>query len=61
MLQRFPQLRQITETTRTMWPGWVFLRITPSIISLLDYQQGFGHTELYSVGEDGEGRPPATS
>lgn len=60
MLHRFPQLRQITETTRGMWPGWVFLRITPSIISLLDYQQGFGHTELYSVCEDGNGRLPAT-
>lgn len=27
----------------------VFLKVTPSVISVLDYTKGFGHTELVSV------------
>jgi PPOX class probable F420-dependent enzyme len=26
--------------------GWAFLRITPKVISLIDYTRGFGHTVL---------------
>lgn len=49
MLFRFPQLRQLMQAGHRMWPGAVFVRITPSVFSLLDYEQGFGHTELYQV------------
>lgn len=49
MLFRFPQVRQLLQAGAAMWPGGVFVRITPSVISLLDYEQGFGHTELYQV------------
>lgn len=50
MLFRFPQLRQLVPTGGSAnWPGAVFVRITPSVISVLDYEQGFGHTELYQV------------
>jgi hypothetical protein len=27
----------------------VFLKITPIVISVLDYTKGFGHTELISI------------
>jgi nitroimidazol reductase NimA-like FMN-containing flavoprotein (pyridoxamine 5'-phosphate oxidase superfamily) len=50
MLFRFPQLRQLMQAGGSAnWPGAVFVRITPTIISVLDYEQGFGHTELYQV------------
>lgn len=49
MLFRFPQLRQLMPAGGVTWPGAVFVRITPTIISVLDYEQGFGHTELYEV------------
>lgn len=50
MLFRFPQLRQLLQAGGSAnWPGAVFVRITPSVISVLDYEQGFGHTELYQV------------
>jgi hypothetical protein len=32
------------------WPGAVFLRIVPHVISVLYYRQGFGHTEQFQVG-----------
>jgi len=53
MLFRFPQLRQLMQAGHRMWPGAVFVRITPSVFSLLDYEQGFGHTELYQVDATG--------
>lgn len=49
MLFRFPQLRQLMHAGAGMWPGAVFVRIVPSLVSLLDYRLGFGHTELYDV------------
>lgn len=53
MLFRFPQLRQLLQAGHSMWPGSVFVRVTPTVVSLLDYERGFGHTELYRV-------PPGT-
>lgn len=38
MLFRFPQLRQLVQAGHRMWPGSVFLRITPTVVSLLDYE-----------------------
>ncbi len=47
MMQRFAQLAQFA-TTQGM-DDIVFLEIKPQLISVLDYQQGFGHTELVTV------------
>lgn len=47
LLRRFPQVAE--------WGGpdmsaqIAFLRITPQLISVLDYSKGFGHTELVSA------------
>jgi len=47
MLQRFPQVKE--------WAGTdaikeiVFLKIRPQVISVLNYEKGFGHTELVTV------------
>jgi hypothetical protein len=47
MLQRFPQLAQF-DAMQGM-DDIVFLEIAPQVISVLDYQQGFGHTELVTL------------
>lgn len=49
MLYRFPEARQFLHAGSGMWPGALFVRIVPRIISVLDYACGFGHTELYVV------------
>ncbi|WP_332851742.1 pyridoxamine 5'-phosphate oxidase family protein [Duganella sp. S19_KUP01_CR8] len=49
MLFRFPQLRQLIPANGPTWPGAVFMRIVPSVISVLDYELGFGHTALFEV------------
>lgn len=50
MLFRFPQLRDVMgASTAAPWPGLVFVRIKPNVISLLNYELGFGHTELFAV------------
>lgn len=50
ILSRFPQLKSIlTGTDLIPWTGMIFLRITPEIISILDYEKGFGHTELFAI------------
>ncbi len=42
-LAKFPQLKDMPEPE----PGsYVFIKISPKVISLLDYTKGFGHTEL---------------
>jgi nitroimidazol reductase NimA-like FMN-containing flavoprotein (pyridoxamine 5'-phosphate oxidase superfamily) len=47
MIKRFPQ---IAEWARSMQAAEVALvKITPQIISVLDYEKGFGHTELVTV------------
>jgi general stress protein 26 len=47
MLKRFPQLGDWASTDQTR--DFVFLKIEPQIISVLDYEKGFGHTELVTV------------
>jgi general stress protein 26 len=47
MMQRFPQLAQFA--TEQGMDDIVFLEVEPQVISVLDYQQGFGHTELVTV------------
>lgn len=46
MLAKFPQIAQFGT-----YPGTelVILRVTPQVISVLDYTKGFGHTELVTL------------
>jgi general stress protein 26 len=46
MLAKFPQLKSMPEPE----PGsFALLKITPKVISVLDYSKGFGHTALVEV------------
>ena len=44
---RFPQIKQ--GVTSDFADEIIFLRIRPQIVSLLDYEKGFGHTELVKI------------
>lgn len=47
-LYRYPQLRALLPAARGgLQQSVLFLRIQPSVISLLDYRLGFGHTEQF--------------
>jgi len=48
MTKRFPQLLQWVGDTAH--DDVAFLKIQPQVISVLDYQKGFGHTELVVLG-----------
>jgi len=51
LLHRFPEVEEFfTGTGRTPWQGVLFLRVDPSVISLIDYRACFGHTELFGIG-----------
>lgn len=47
MLDRFPQISKYESAMQGEIP--VFYRVEPSVISVLDYRRGFGHTELVEV------------
>ncbi|MES2296189.1 MAG: pyridoxamine 5'-phosphate oxidase family protein [Pseudomonadota bacterium] len=50
IMKRFPQIKTMADAGLDLpWAGAIFLRISPCVISLLDYEQGFGHTELFAV------------
>ena len=46
MLAKFPQIKEMPEPD---WSSVAFLKITPKVISVLDYTKGFGHTELITL------------
>ena len=46
MVAKFPQLQHLPKTDLE---GLALLRIMPSVISVLDYTKGFGHTEQVEV------------
>ncbi len=46
MFQKFPQIAPYAPTELG---GVVLFRVTPEIISVLDYRKGFGHTDLVNV------------
>jgi len=48
MEDKFPQIRELLGPDPDL-SEMVLLRITPEVISVLDYTQGFGHTELVTV------------
>lgn len=47
MLKRYPQITEWVQTDNG--PDLALLKITPQVISVLDYEKGFGHTELVSA------------
>lgn len=50
LIARFPHLRQfIAGTAALPWSGMLFVKVDPKVISILDYRQRFGHTELVEV------------
>ncbi|WP_167241067.1 pyridoxamine 5'-phosphate oxidase family protein [Massilia genomosp. 1] len=56
LLRKFPAFAQVVADTSALpWPGMLFVRITPLTVSLLDYTQGFGHTENFDLREDSAG------
>lgn len=56
-LQEFEQVRQLIFKKFPQVVNYepeapenvTFFRVTPIVISVLDYSKGFGHTELYEV------------
>lgn len=53
LLQKFPMAKDFSQGCGTLpWQGLLFLRVRPTVISLLDYRLGFGHTDLYRVWPD---------
>jgi len=46
MFQKFPQIAPYAPTEVE---GIVLFKVTPEIISVLDYRKGFGHTDLVRV------------
>jgi nitroimidazol reductase NimA-like FMN-containing flavoprotein (pyridoxamine 5'-phosphate oxidase superfamily) len=50
MVNRFPELKNLNAGSASLpWAGAIFVKITPQVISVLDYEKGFGHTDLYAV------------
>lgn len=47
LLRKFPQAAEWMQTFEK--DEAIFLKITPLVISLLDYEKGFGHTDLVKV------------
>jgi general stress protein 26 len=47
MLQRFPQVAEWSNSEQNA--DIAFLKITPQVISVLNYEKGFGHTDLLKV------------
>jgi general stress protein 26 len=59
LLRKFPEAKEFAQGAPALpWQGLLFLRVTPTVISLLDYSRGFGHTELYAVSAE-RGAPAA--
>ena len=46
LLQRYPEYKVMPRLTRRRCRP---LRLTPRIVSVLDYSKGFGHSDLVSV------------
>ncbi|NEX62907.1 pyridoxamine 5'-phosphate oxidase family protein [Noviherbaspirillum galbum] len=47
LIRRFPQLKDWTGSNQS--DDILLVRIHPKVVSVLDYQKGFGHTELASI------------
>lgn len=49
MLERFPQISNVDQTGTE---AVKLFRVRPTLVSILDYGKGFGHTDLIAVGAD---------
>jgi len=49
MMQRFPEAASIAQPEPL---SLELFRVRPSLVSILDYTQGFGHTDLVAIGAD---------
>ena len=47
LLTRFPEMKELGGADG--FKGWAFIEIAPVVISVLDYTQGVGHTELIKL------------
>ena len=47
--KKFPEAAKYESEFEAVMEDFVFIRIEPEVISLLDYSKGFGHTELVKV------------
>jgi general stress protein 26 len=45
LVKKFPEMGDVPPSE----PGLAFVRVRPSVMSLIDYTQGFGHTELVKL------------
>jgi general stress protein 26 len=45
LLKKFPEMSSFPPSE----PAMAFVRVRPTVISVLDYTQGFGHTELVKI------------
>jgi len=47
LMQRYPEQKSLPSTLRMPTPDDVAIfRVTPTVVSVLDYSKGFGHTDL---------------
>jgi len=49
LMKKFPEAAKYESEFEAEMEDFVFIRIEPEVISLLDYRKGFGHTELVEV------------
>jgi general stress protein 26 len=47
LIERFPQVAELAESPQAA--DIALLKISPQVISVLDYEKGFGHTDLVTV------------
>ena len=50
MQRKFPNMAADMAGLDAPWGSVIFLHIAPTLISVLDYTKGFGHTELFATG-----------
>ena len=51
MLERFPQIAEMDDAQMPMSEVATF-KLRPTIVSVLDYAKGFGHSDLVEIGAD---------
>ena len=49
LMKKFPEAAKYESEFKAELEDFVFIRIEPEVISLLDYSKGFGHTKLVEV------------
>lgn len=52
LFQRYPEYKAYMTAWQPDVSDLAFLRITPEIVSILDYSKGFGHADLVHVSND---------